>query len=67
MLSQDLQNLERAVDGADADPGPDVVTSFAKLSRLLASTLDEWQHLKLGELSSLNAKITATGAKPIPL
>ena len=66
-LSQDLQNLERAVDGADADPGRDVQTSYTKLSRLLASTLDEWQRLKLGELSSLNAKITAAGAKPIPL
>ena len=41
-LSTDLHTLEAAVDGADADPGPDVRAAYATLSRMLGATLAEW-------------------------
>jgi len=53
-LSDDLNKLERAVDGADADPGPDVRASFATLSRTLSATLAAWQQWK-AQIAPLNA------------
>jgi hypothetical protein len=34
-LAEDLRNLQDAVDGADADPGPDVRSAYIALSRSL--------------------------------
>ncbi|MGH6889788.1 MAG: WD40/YVTN/BNR-like repeat-containing protein [Rhizomicrobium sp.] len=45
-LETDLQNLEHAVDGADADPSPDAEASYQILSSALAATLREWEKLK---------------------
>jgi photosystem II stability/assembly factor-like uncharacterized protein len=64
-LSSDLEALQRAVDGADADPGPDALASYAKLSKMLAATLHAWQQLKHSDLATLNAKLTAAGDKAI--
>ncbi|HEY3778754.1 MAG TPA: hypothetical protein VGL35_11915 [Rhizomicrobium sp.] len=45
-LSTDLQKLEQAVDGADADPSADAQASYQTLSRMLANTLREWVQVK---------------------
>ncbi len=60
-LSTDLDKLEGAVDGADADPGPDVRASYAALSRMLDSTLAEWRSLMGRDLPMLNAELKAAG------
>ncbi|MDE2133677.1 MAG: hypothetical protein KGJ49_03665 [Alphaproteobacteria bacterium] len=66
-LSTDLAKLETAVDGADANPSADALQSYAKISHMLAATLQAWQQLKHRDLATLNAGLTATGAKPIAL
>jgi hypothetical protein len=45
-LEADLQNLEHAVDGADADPSPDAQAAYLHLSQMLTKTLGEWRLLK---------------------
>jgi len=55
------------VDGADADPSPDAQTSYATLSKTLATTMDEWQALKQHDLAALNAKLKAAGQKVVVL
>ncbi len=45
-LATNFENLEHAVDGADADPGADVQASYRLRTQMLANTLREWQHLK---------------------
>ncbi len=65
-LSQNLENLEHAVDGADADPSADARASYKRLTHLLDATLKEWQHVKLSDLPDLNAKLIAAGEKSIP-
>ncbi|HEY6578164.1 MAG TPA: hypothetical protein VIY09_02480, partial [Rhizomicrobium sp.] len=47
-LATDFEQLEHAVDGADADPGPDVQASYQTLSRMLSNTLREWRQMKPG-------------------
>jgi photosystem II stability/assembly factor-like uncharacterized protein len=64
-LSADLDNLERAVDGADADPSADASASHARLSKMVAATLYNWQQLKHNDLARLNAELSETGDKPI--
>ncbi len=64
-LLADLQALERAVDGADADPSADSRTAYTTLSRTLDTTLGQWQRLKAVELRSLNARLAALGRKPL--
>ncbi len=64
-LSTALDRLEGAVDGADADPGPDVRASYALLSRMLDSTLAEWRTLKERDLPMLNAELKTAGQSPI--
>ena len=66
-LSTDLAMLERAVDGADADPSQDAQTSYATLSKTLETTLGDWRQLKQRDLAEVNAKLEAAGAKPITL
>jgi hypothetical protein len=60
-LAADLGKLEEAADGADADPGPDVRASFATLSRMLTTTLSDWQALLDHDLVELNAQLKAVG------
>ncbi len=60
-LAADLGKLEEAADGADADPGPDVRASFATLSRMLITTLSDWQTLLDHDLAELNARLKAAG------
>ncbi|MEA3160980.1 MAG: hypothetical protein QOD95_2528 [Gammaproteobacteria bacterium] len=60
-LAADLDKLEEAADGADADPGPDVRASFATLSRMLTDTLSDWQALLNHDLVELNAQLKAAG------
>jgi hypothetical protein len=64
-LSMNLENLEQAVDGADADPGTDALASYASLSHTLATTLDAWKQLKQGDLAALDRALKAAGEKPI--
>ena len=60
-LAADLDKLEEAADGADADPGPDARASFATLSRMLSATLSDWQTLLNHDLVELNAQLKAAG------
>jgi hypothetical protein len=64
-LSANLDKLERAVDGADADPSADALAYYARLSKMVASTLHDWQQLKRNDLAGLNAQLSETGGKPI--
>ncbi|HEY6619179.1 MAG TPA: hypothetical protein VIY68_06530 [Steroidobacteraceae bacterium] len=61
MLAADLEKLEAAADGADADPGADVRASFATLSRMLTATLADWDTLLNRDLVELNAQLKAAG------
>jgi photosystem II stability/assembly factor-like uncharacterized protein len=64
-LVTDLDSLESAVDGADADPSPDDLTSYSMLSRMASSTLAEWSNLERVDVPRLNARLRALGQKPI--
>ena len=64
-LSADLDKLERAVDGADAEPSADALESYARLSKMVVTTLDNWQQLKRNDLARLNVELSETGDKPI--
>jgi hypothetical protein len=64
-LAADLDNLESAVDGADADPSPDALTSYATVSRKLTATMAEWQRFETVDLPKLNARLKAAGKQPI--
>ena len=57
-LAFDLSNLEQAVEGADAEPSPDALTSYAKLSRKLDTTLSQWQHLERIDVPRLKAVLS---------
>src|SRR5581483_2099626 len=61
-LSGNLGGLERAVDGADADPGPDARASYAALSKALDATLAAWQQWKTQVLAPLNAALGPANA-----
>jgi photosystem II stability/assembly factor-like uncharacterized protein len=60
-LAADLDKLEEAADGADADPGPDARASFATLSSMLSATLTDWKTLLNHDLVELNAQLKAAG------
>lgn len=64
-LSTDLDSLESAVDGADADPSPDALSSYATLSRKLTATLAEWARLETVDVPKLNEQLEASGRQPI--
>ena len=64
-LAMDLDALESAVDGADADPSPDAVASYAALSQKLTTTMAEWTRLETVDVPKLNERLKASGAKPI--
>jgi hypothetical protein len=64
-LSMDLEKLEDAVDGADADPGPDARAAYAALSRMVTGTLAEWHHFLDQDLPMLNRELGAVGQPPV--
>ena len=64
-LAEKLDNLEQAVDGADADPSLDARASYAALTKSLAATARDWQAWKANDLAALNAKLAAAGTKPV--
>ncbi len=64
-LSTSLNNLQSAVDGADADPSPDALTSYAMLSRQLSAALAEWASFERTDVARLNERLEAAGEKPI--
>jgi hypothetical protein len=64
-LSSDLSDLQSAVDGADADPSPDALSSYSLLSRQLTATLAEWTHLQKVQVPKLDESLKAAGEKPI--
>jgi photosystem II stability/assembly factor-like uncharacterized protein len=64
-LSADLEKLENAVDGADADPGPDARAAWAALSRMVTGTLAEWHHFLDQDLTTLNRNLGAAGEPPV--
>jgi hypothetical protein len=64
-LSTDLEKLEDAVDGADADPGPDARAAYAALSRMLTATLAEWRRFLDQDLTTLNRELGAAGQTPV--
>ena len=66
-LSENLAKLLSAVDDADADPSTDAQASYATLTQMLTSTLDEWQKLKQHDVAALNDKLKAAGQKAITL
>ena len=64
-LSANLDNLESAVDRADADPSPDALASYATLTRTMAATLAEWARLEKVDVPKLNERLQAAGKPPI--
>ncbi|MEO8810450.1 MAG: hypothetical protein ABI386_09420 [Rhodanobacter sp.] len=66
-LSTNLSKLQQAVDGADADPGPDAQSAWTTLSQTLDTTLAGWTALKQTELATLNETLKASGKSPVTL
>ncbi|MGH8326722.1 MAG: hypothetical protein ACRET2_08170, partial [Steroidobacteraceae bacterium] len=64
-ISQSLDGLQSAVDGADADPSPDALSSYATLSHELAATLAEWKRFQSVDVPKLNESLKAAGEQPI--
>ncbi len=64
-LSMKLDNLAQAVDGADADPSVDALTSYDSLLQTLEATLEAWQQLQQDELAALDGQLKAAGEKPV--
>ncbi|MDE2450742.1 MAG: hypothetical protein KGO22_17335, partial [Gammaproteobacteria bacterium] len=64
-LSDDLDSLASAVDRADADPSPDTLTAYAKVTGTLTATLAEWSRLEKIDVAKLNARLKSAGEQPI--
>ncbi|MHB8812933.1 MAG: WD40/YVTN/BNR-like repeat-containing protein [Steroidobacteraceae bacterium] len=64
-LAGDLYGLESSVDGADADPSPDALSSYSILSGKLTATLAEWKRFETVDVPKLNARLKAAGERPI--
>ncbi|HEY1891438.1 MAG TPA: hypothetical protein VGG63_13580 [Steroidobacteraceae bacterium] len=64
-LVMDLATLESATDGADADPSPDALSSYAMLSRKVTATLAEWTRFETVDVPKLNERLKAAGEQPI--
>ncbi|MEO6966955.1 MAG: hypothetical protein ABI132_00635 [Rhodanobacteraceae bacterium] len=67
-MNSALDALQNAVDGgADAAPSPDARAGYAALMPKLDAVLAKWNALKANDLPALNAKLKATGGKPVTL
>ena len=64
-LAGSLRGLARAAEGADADPGADLVSGVTTNERLANSALAAWSAFKGGDLARLNAALAAQGRTPI--
>jgi len=60
-LSESLEKLLQAVDGADAAPSPDARQGIEAAAPLVDATLQAWDSLKSRDLAALNAKLQASG------
>ncbi|MDE1895040.1 MAG: hypothetical protein KGH90_12010, partial [Xanthomonadaceae bacterium] len=66
-LSMNFATLSHAVDGADADPSTDALSSYASLTHTLDATLAAWHRLGGQPLATLNAQLKAAGQPPVAL
>ncbi len=66
-LAGALGNLQRVVDGADAEPSPDARDGAAKLSAMVDATLADWQRFVTDDLVKLNAELKSAGMKAIEI
>jgi photosystem II stability/assembly factor-like uncharacterized protein len=64
-VSESLDKLEHAVDGADAAPSADAQAGVAKLKPLTDATLAAWSAWQAKELPALNAKLKRAGREPL--
>jgi photosystem II stability/assembly factor-like uncharacterized protein len=64
-LATDLEHLQSAVDGADADPSPDALASYATVSQALTAALTRWRQFERTDVSRLNQRLQAAGQQPI--
>lgn len=64
-LSGSLRTLAKAADGADAEPGADLVAGYARQRALAGGSLEAWRRFKAGPLAELNAALAAAGLAPI--
>ncbi len=62
-----LEDLERAIDGADAAPSPDARVGLDKAEAAVPDALVAWQRLAGPELAALNAVLTKAGLEAIKL
>jgi hypothetical protein len=67
LVSEWLDKLSQAVDGADAEPSPDARAGIEKIAPLVAVCTSKWKSLTSSDLVALNAKLQHAGAKPIEL
>ena len=63
-LAGDLETLESAVDGADADPAPMRCRPTRPVPEA-AGTMAEWTRLETVEVPKLNERLKAAGTQPI--
>ena len=66
-VSDTLDKLAYAVDGADSAPTPDAITGFEKVQPLLATVQTAWTTLKTKDLAALNARLKKSGQAAIAL
>ncbi|MDE3114315.1 MAG: hypothetical protein KGL26_01830 [Pseudomonadota bacterium] len=66
-LAKGFNALQKAVDGADAEPSPDARASYAMLARMTAATLADWKNWIEKDLPALNAALKSAGAAPVDI
>jgi hypothetical protein len=66
-VSDTLDNLAGAVDGADTAPTPDAVTGFEKIQPSLAALQAAWDAWKAKDLAALNGRLQKAGQPAIRL
>ena len=64
-VSEALDKLEHAVDGADAAPSTDAQAGVKKMKPLTDATLAAWSSWQAKELPALNAKLKRAGRGPL--
>jgi photosystem II stability/assembly factor-like uncharacterized protein len=67
LVSEWLDKLSQAVDGADGEPSPDARAGIEKVAPLVDVCTSKWKSLASSDLAALNAKLQRAGAKPIEL
>jgi photosystem II stability/assembly factor-like uncharacterized protein len=60
-VTDEIDSLLAAVDGADAAPSLDAQHGFDALAPIIDANLAAWDQLKAGELAQLNRKLRADG------